>query len=486
VEGLHLDTRNWEAAVKYLALLALSVSAALAATDPELAGVKDEQMVRILVLARGRGLPPGALAAARARTPVAPGNEAIFARRLEAEANLAGIRGALDERAKGQPGSVAELETLWLVNGLSAVTTGRLARAIAARPDVADVMVDRPRVWLSSISRHAPSSRLPSVWGIDRIHAAAVWATGNEGQDVTIGLVDTGADGTHPDLAGRIKKFRNFLKWGAPVEAPFDDRGHGTHCAGLIAGGKNHGVSIGVAPRAQLLVAKALDKNGAGGNSGLIKALQWMADPDGNPGTRDQPTAVSCSWGSYTWLPLFGRVFWSAVNGLRTADVVPLFASGNDGPGKLSVPGSYPHSLAVGATDDRDKVAEFTSYGTTSWSGVSVIKPDISAPGDFIYSCVPGNKYEYMSGTSMATPIVAGAIALIKAKKPSLNGAQIQQLLYRSAKDLGTPGTDSVFGHGLLDVERAVALTQTASAEAIPAASGLEPWGERGAAQKRP
>jgi subtilisin family serine protease len=340
--------------------------------------------------------------------------------------------------------------------------------------------VDQPRVWLSSIKVEREGTRLPSVWGIDRIHAKAVWATGNEGQGVLIGVVDTGADGTHPDLAGRILKFRNFLKSGGPVEPAFDDRGHGTHCAGLIAGGKNHGVSIGVAPRAQLLVAKALDKNGAGGNSGLLKALQWMVDPDGNPATHDQPLAVSCSWGSYTWLPIFSRVFWSSVNGLREAGVIPVFASGNDGPGKLSIPGSYPQSLAVGATDDRDKVAEFTSCGTTSWGGVSVTKPDISAPGDFIYSCVPGNKYEYMSGTSMATPIVAGAIALIKVKKPSLTPIQIQQLLYNSAKDLGASGTDAVFGHGLVDVERAVAMAGSTLTGEIPGVTELLPWGERG------
>jgi subtilisin family serine protease len=453
-----------------------------------LAEMAPDVMVRMLALGRPKGLPADVVRSELARARVAPGNEASFVRQLEARSNLALIMQTLRHAQAVNPDAVQDLELLWVVNGVTAYTTARLAKLLATRPDVQDVLVD------SDVTLVRPTLRRPapprgSNWGIAKIGASQAWQDfGAQGQGSLVGLIDTGVDAAHGDLAGRVVKFRNFTKITAPVEPAFDDEGHGTHCAGVVAGGSASGGPIGVAPRARLLVAKGLNKSGAGGVVGLIRAMQWMADPDGSSATRDQPIAVSCSWGANLNIPLISRIFWLSVSSMRDAGVLPVIASGNEGQGKLSVPGSYPHSHAVGSTNSSDAVSDFTSRGTITWSGRSYTKPNVSAPGDFIYSSVPGNKYEHMSGTSMATPHVAGLAALIRSANPRLTAAQIEQIINRSAKDLGTAGNDATFGWGRVDARAAVSLARQAAAggAAADASPAFEvddltapPWSER-------
>lgn len=439
---------------RFMLLIALALAPAVCAgqLDREIAGLTPDQDVHVLITGHARGLTAGEVSAALARERVAEGNERSVVRRLEARRSLAGVLAALAARG------ARDVELLWTANAVTAVVSARLATELAGRPDVREVVADRQAVWIRPIR---PTGLVAGhVWGPSKVGAPAVWQTGSLGQGVTIGIIDTGVDGRHPDLAGKVIRFRNFTKLTAPEEPPFDDEGHGTHCAGIMAGGEASGKPIGIAPKMRIIAAKGLNKNGAGGFIGLIRALNWMADPDGSAATKDQPLAVSCSWGANLNLPVISRVFWLSISGLRDAGVLPIVASGNEGKDKLSVPGSYPHSFAVGATEESDAVADFTSRGKVKWGSTTYIKPNISAPGDFIYSSVPNNKYEYMSGTSMATPAVAGIAALLKSANKNLSARQIEALLIRTAKDLGAPGEDVDFGRGLVDA-RAAALAAT-------------------------
>jgi subtilisin family serine protease len=349
----------------------------------------------------------------------------------------------------------------WLVNAISLTASPAQIARIAADKDVASVDLDAKVHAVDA--EEAPDVQKSSGkgdWGVNAIGARSVWdAYGITGKGERIGVIDTGIDPANPDLAGKIAAWKDFVNGRA---TPYDDAYHGTHVAGTLVGGAVGGGAIGVAPGATLVVAKALSGQGSGDGSLLIAAAQWMMDPDGNPATADYPTVISNSWVSPaatdTW-------FLPMVRAWRALGIVPVFAAGNvAGAGTVGSPASYSESVAVGAVDDAKTLADFSSQGPITWAGVNdeglapgtvVGKPDFVAPGEFVMSSVPGG-YAEMSGTSMAAPHVAGAVALLQQAAPGITVDQVIATLKATAGDLGAPGPDNQYGAGLVDVYSAV------------------------------
>lgn len=277
------------------------------------------------------------------------------------------------------------------------------------------------------------------------------------GKGVRVGIIDTGITPSHPDLKGRLKAFRDFVK--PQNQTPNDEHGHGTHVAGTVAGGKTSGRAIGVAPEVDLVIAKVFDASGSSDDANLLLALQWMTDPDGNSNTNDAVTVVNNSWGSDE--DVSGKdpaqdPFCAVLNRMRAMNVLPVFSAGNSGPRAKTIgtPGTCPDSFTVGATTPSDSVASFSSRGPVPWKTGSILKPDVSAPGEGVYSADKNGRYSTKSGTSMASPHVTGAIAVLKQARPDMNQAQLQQLMMQTSKDLGTPGLDPNFGQGRVDLLR--------------------------------
>ncbi len=347
-------------------------------------------------------------------------------------------------------------ESLWITNAMVITGDRNTVSLIASRPEVDTVYLNGT----VTIDKPLPAKRvLPSrpdqicEWNIEIMNVPAVWSKYNlRGEGVKIGHLDTGCDASHPDCAGKIYAFRDFIS--EKNDVAYDDQGHGTHTIGTIMGGNASGRYIGVAPNATIAVAKVFDRNGSAKDDTLLKAMQWIMDPDGNPATNDAPRLVSNSWGSSDVV----KTFWDAVENWRAANIYPLFAAGNSGPSAKTVgtPGGLLNAVAVGATDKNDKAASFSSRGPIVWDGVSYIKPDVSAPGQDIYSAVPGGKWGSKSGTSMATPAVAGVITLLYQAKPDLSINDITQILEMTGKDLGQPGKDNDFGSCRIDAYQAV------------------------------
>lgn len=280
------------------------------------------------------------------------------------------------------------------------------------------------------------------------------------GQGAIVGIIDTGIDANHPDLKGKLNQFRNFV---SPQNTrPLDDHGHGSHVAGTIAGGVASGQAIGLAPEAKLVVAKGFTADGDSEDAHLLLALQWMADPDGNPATNDQPQVISNSWevdGRFSELNPDDEPFCLAIENLASLNITAVFAAGNSGwsgANTIQLPAACPRSLSVGSTDSRDQLASSSSRGPTKWKNILLMKPELSAPGVEVYSVNTGGGYTTMSGTSMATPHVAGAMALLVQANPTASVETLRELLLSTTLDLGEKGQDAKFGFGRLDIFQAV------------------------------
>ncbi|SES25342.1 Serine protease, subtilisin family [Lentzea xinjiangensis] len=280
------------------------------------------------------------------------------------------------------------------------------------------------RIWLDA------RRRVSLDRSVAQINAPAAHAAGLTGKDVTVAVLDTGVDHTHPDLADREIAERNFTT--SPDNG--DHHGHGTHVASIIAGtgARSGGKYRGVAPDARILDVKVLGDNGSGQDSGIIAGMEWAVEQGAQ--------IVNLSLGGVDTPAV--EPLEEAVNRL-SAEKGTLFvvAAGNSGPGSRTVssPGSAAAALTVGAVDHEDRIAEFSSRGPTQ---TGALKPDLTAPGVGIVAArhsdgrigpPVADGYTALDGTSMATPHVAGAAALLRQQHPGLGGAALKARLTGSA-----------------------------------------------------
>ncbi|WP_329326324.1 S8 family serine peptidase [Streptomyces sp. NBC_01689] len=301
-----------------------------------------------------------------------------------------------------------------------------------------------------------------------QIGAPQVWASGNTGKGVDVAVLDTGVDADHPDLSGQVAASEDFV----PGESVVDRNGHGTHVASTIAGtgAASDGKERGVAPGAKLHIGKVLSDDGYGQDSWVLAGMEWAA--------RDQHAKIiSMSLGGG---PTDGTDPLSQAVDSLSEETGALFtiAAGNAGPDRYSVgaPGAADAALTVGAVDGSDSLADFSSRGPRAGDGA--VKPDLTAPGVDIlaarsqYSPEGSGSYQTMSGTSMATPHVAGAAALLAAAHPDWTGRQLKNALVSTTE--ATPKYSPFEGGtGRLDI----ATTTTATTFATGSADfGFRTW----------
>ncbi|MGW0299215.1 S8 family peptidase [Streptomyces anthocyanicus] len=323
------------------------------------------------------------------------------------------------------------------------------------------------RVSLDALVRPALDVSVP------QIGAPAAWQAGYDGTGVKVAVLDSGVDTSHPDLAGKVTAAKNFT--GSPDTR--DRVGHGTHVASTVAGSgaKSGGKYKGVAPGAELLNGKVLDDQGAGTDSGIIEGMEWAVDQG-------------------------AKVVNMSLGGEDTEGVDPIeetldrlsdkalfvTAAGNAGPdaGTLSSPGTADRALTVGAVDKDDVLAGFSSRGPRV--GDQAVKPDLTAPGVSITAATavdsaldtapeavhPAPGYLSLSGTSQATPHVAGAAALLAQLHPDWSGQRLKAVLVGSAD----PGPYSAYEQGTGRVDVAAAVRQSVVAESGALNFGVQKW----------
>ncbi|MET9853190.1 S8 family serine peptidase [Streptomyces sp. NPDC006450] len=338
--------------------------------------------------------------------------------------------------------------------------------ALAADKDkAADFWADVTGAHVDPRARSTASAPLKKLWldgkvqanlerSTQQVGATAAWAAGFDGTGTKVAVLDTGTDLEHPDLKGRVTEAKNFTD----SDTAEDRQGHGTHTISTVGGSgtESGGAKKGVAPGAQLLSGKVLNDYGYGLDSWIIAGMQWAVD--------SKADVVSMSLGDSSRLDCDDPMAAATEALAQSGSTLFVIAAGNSGPGNntVSSPGCAPSVLTVGAVDRDDATASFSSRGPAGLN--HTLKPEIAAPGVGISAAAAGGRgvyaYQSMSGTSMATPHVAGAAAIVKQRHPDWTPQQIKAALVGSA-NTAVPGDVRETGGGRLDVKAAVDTTVT-------------------------
>lgn len=374
----------------------------------------------------------------------------------------------------------ATYHPFWIVNSIQVVNgKNGLLTELTLRPEVEKIVADRSYELL----KPTPDMRevLDSIeWNIDNIQASLVWSTfGVRGEGIVVANMDSGVQFDHPAL---VAKYRGNLGGGNfdhnhnwydpslvcrnPSNVPCDNTGHGTHTMGIMVGddGDPGPNQIGVAPHAQFISCKACESESCSLFALNTCAQFYLAPWDlngNNPDPSLRPHIINNSWGGGP-----GDSFFQAqVDAWVASGIFPAFAAGNTGPncGTVTSPGDYLNTYAVGSYNIDNTIRPASGRGPSAFNP-DLIKPNIAAPGGNIRSAFPRDTYAVLSGTSMATPHVAGTVALMWSAAPSLvrNIDATRAILDSSAADMsdltcgGTPDNNNVWGQGRLNAFQAV------------------------------
>jgi thermitase len=276
-----------------------------------------------------------------------------------------------------------------------------------------------------------------SQWGMTKIEAPAAWDITTGSGSVTIAIVDTGVDLFHPDISGKLVSGYDFVN---NDNTPQDDHGHGTHVTGIAAARTNNGTGVaGLSWGAKIMPVKALDDYGNGGSEDVAEGVIYAANNGAD--------IINLSLGGSS--P--SSVLEDAVEYAHDLGCIVVAATGNNN-SSVSYPARYPEVIAVAATDSSDQRASFSNYGP---------EVDVTAPGVSIRSTYwwGGSTYEWLNGTSQASPHVAGLAALIWSVNPGLSNTQVESIIKQTADDLGAAGRDNYYGFGRINARRALEAT---------------------------
>lgn len=404
-----------------------------------------------------------------ARRHAAKATAAYDALRATASRSQQSLRSYLDARKAGY-------QSYWIANALQVTGDEDLVDALAARPDVAKLVKSRSYEIEKDTVFPGPAAgsgvAAESVqWGLSDIKADQVWEQYQDrGEGVVIANVDTGVQWDHPALKASYRGWNgtsvshdyNFYdpSGNCAGRAACDNAGHGTHTMGTMVGSGG----IGVAPGARWIAAKGCATDRCY-DTDLLAAGQWILEPTDHNGANPRPdlapNIVNNSWGGGN-----ESFYQDIVQAWNAAGIFEAFANGNDGDGvtcsTARAPGAQVSSYAVGSYDSSGRIASTSGFGPSLNDDST--KPNIAAPGVQITSAWPGNGYNTISGTSMATPHVSGAVALLWSAAPSLIGDidATRALLNSGARDVedthcgGTADFNNVWGEGKLDALAAV------------------------------
>lgn len=378
-------------------------------------------------------------------------------------------------------GLARNIKSLWAPNAVAAEVRASYVSRLAGFPGVRRINLDAEYPVACALA-----------WGVEKIAADRVWnELSIDGSGVVVAVTDTGVDYEHTDLADRdwvnsgeipnnnidddnngyIDDYHGWNTYNDTNETRGGSGGHGSHCAGTVCGDGTAGTQTGVAPGALVMPVQVLSNSGSGSESSVWEGMEYAFDNGADV------NSMSLGW-QQTWNP--DRATWRQLcETLIAGGMVYSIAAGNERtygnlppPTNIRTPGDVPAVITVGATTQDDVYAYFSSYGPVTWYNVApwndypyppgLIKPDVCAPGYQITSVrgIVGG-YSVMSGTSMATPHVAGFAALILEVNSELTNAEVRKWMEDYALDLGTAGKDNDYGSGRIRCYETISAMQT-------------------------
>ncbi|MBO7616811.1 MAG: S8 family peptidase [Bacteroidales bacterium] len=405
-----------------------------------------------------------------------------------AEASQYDLKRSLTEMERN--GMVSSPTVIWMANALYFDATKAAINDLARRNDIEMMGFAKEYNWIPEDDAPRPAMSTREITqNVIQVGANQVWDQGYMGQGVVVAVIDTGVNYNHVDLADHLwDGGSEFPHHGYDVKNndndPMDDHGHGSHCSGTVLGDGKAGSQTGMAPAATLMCVKCLDASGNGGAQNISLGIQWAVEH----GCDLFSMSLGLPNSSIPDRTLLRHTCEAALD----AGIVAAIAAGNEGnqtwmypiPNNVRVPGSCPPpymdavqgenpgdltcSVCVGAVDYNDNAAYFTSRGPVTWQntefsdypyqpGIGLIRPDVCAPGVDIKSLnyQSNTGYTYMSGTSMATPCVAGCMALMLSKDINLSPSEVCRILEETAVPLAE-GKSNTYGFGRVDVLAAV------------------------------
>lgn len=352
-----------------------------------------------------------------------------------------------------------------------------IATALSADPDV---VYAEPNYIYRAFDLIPDDPGYSNQWAHTVIGSPGAWGITTGSSDIVIAVIDSGVDLTHPDLAGKLLGGHDFVD---DDNTPSDENGHGTHVAGIAAASTNNGVGVaGMAWGAKIMPLRVLDSKGSGLNSDITDAITWAY--------QNGADVINLSLGG----PYYSQAMQDAINAAHAAGSLVVAAMGNcrlsnsscTSVNPTQYPAAFEHVLAVAATDRGDSYAYYSQYGEHC---------DIAAPGgelefyqdpDGIYSTMPTyavylttyygykNNYDFLQGTSQATPYVSGLAALIWSMNPTLTPDAVQSLIEQTADDLGPKGKDPDYGWGRINAQRAIATLKPPAAPTLNAIANVD------------
>ena len=347
-------------------------------------------------------------------------------------------------------GNADRINPFWIVNAIALKASPQLIVNLEKHDDIESIQLDHQfhtvenDFYTTSMVMNNPTSDLV------KINATEVWKYGIYGSGINVSIIDTGINYLHPDIAGRLTRFKDLVY---NLEVPYDDDGHGTHVAGTVGGNGAGGITTGVAPNVSLFGVKVFDRNGVALESRILDGMQWSIDNNAN--------IISMSLaGDRRWTTsdcdLDDPAMAGAINNAIAAGVIVVAAAGNHPSGGIPLPGCIRNATVVGAVDgSNDLIASFSGRGA-AMADHGVVAPGVGITS--LYYLTTG--YIQISGTSMATPHVAGTYALMleaaKRKGMVLTPLEARSILMGTSKDLGATGIDTTYGAGRIDAFEAI------------------------------
>ncbi|MFW5757393.1 MAG: S8 family serine peptidase, partial [Bacteroidota bacterium] len=391
---------------------------------------------------------------------------------------------------------VSKIKPLWIVNAINCYATPSVIEELSSMPGIARIDYDQKRKVIENSLDVTPVQEMDNLnitdksiaWNVNLVNAPDVWEMDFTGEGVIVAVLDTGVNADHLDLSGRMWEHPDFPNHGYNFvddnNNTSDFNRHGSHCAGTVAGNGTAGNSTGIAPEATIMALKVLDSTGSGTEAGVWEAIEFSVEHGAHI------MSLSLGW-KHEWNP--DRSAWRlAMQNAMNAGLIAAVAAGNEGgetppPSNIRTPGDCPApwtnpdqitngtnsaAVTVGSTTQSDDISSFSSEGPVTWEdvspffdyalepGIGLIVPDVVAPGSNILSIAHNNNSGYitLSGTSMATPAVAGLMALMISKNPNITPQQISQILEESAIPFSSAKSNT-YGSGRIDALAAIEAT---------------------------